>query len=263
MSEYLPVIYEKEDSYYVKSMGYEDNSELAHWGPGYREYCILHFVIRGSGYYNGNIVSENQGFFIRAGQLHEYHSDTAHPWTYCWIIFSEELARKYALPVLKPDKNQMFSCPYIGKLKKLFQSIFAEYSEMTHVQALGVFFQVLAMHDIVEKSPPKATARYVQRAKLYIDNNFNKNISVSDVAREVYVNERYLYNLFVKFEKISIKEYMNRRRFTMACELLTNTSLSVSEIGQSVGYEDVLSFSKFFSARAGISPLTYRKKSRE
>ena len=106
----------------------------------------------------------------------------------------------------------------------------------------------------------KIAARYVQQAKLYIDNNFNKNIRVRDVAREVFVNERYLYNLFMKYEKISIKEYINQKRYNMACELLSSTALTVSEIGQTVRYVDVLNFSKFFSGQAGISPLMYRKK---
>lgn len=259
MSDYLPIKYHKEDPYYVRSMGFEDNALLAHWGPGYRDYCILHFVISGCGYFNGNKVTANQGFFIGANELHEYHSDCENPWTYCWIIFSEELAASYVWPLLKEKDNHIFAFPNIGKLNRLFRNTFAEYHELTHMQALGLFFQITAMCEETGKTSSKITERYVQRAKLYIDQNFNKNISVGEVAREVFVNERYLYNLFMKYEKISIKEYINRQRFDLACELLANTGLTVGEIGQSVGYGDVLGFSKFFSARAGVSPLKYRE----
>ena len=105
MSDYLPIKYHKEDPYYVRSMGFEDNALLAHWGPGYRDYCILHFVISGCGYFNGKKVTANQGFFIGPNELHEYHSDCENPWTYCWIIFSEELAASYVWPLLKEKDN--------------------------------------------------------------------------------------------------------------------------------------------------------------
>ena len=258
MSEYLPVAYHTDDCLFIKSLGYENNPALAHWGPGYRNCCILHYIVSGSGYFNGQKVCENQGFFISDNALHEYHSDAADPWNYFWLIFSAEIAEKYVLPVLNLDADNIFSFHFKGKLMKMYQSLFQEHTGLTHMQALGFFFKLMSLHESLIDFQSCVSAQYVEKAKLYIENNFNKNITVSDVAKEIYVNERYLYNLFIKYEGISIKEYINLQRFSMACELLTGTYLSISEIAQSVGYSDVLAFSKFFSKRAGISPSKYR-----
>ena len=46
-----------------------------------------------------------------------------------------------------------------------------------------------------------------------------------------------------------------------AQKLLLETRLSITEAAASVGYGDVLAFSKFFSARRGISPRRYRNGS--
>lgn len=258
MSEYLQVAFHENDCLFVKSLGYENNPAFAHWGPGYRDYCILHYVISGSGFFNGKKVSENQGFFISNNLLHEYHSDTENPWNYVWIIFSEEIARKYVLPIVRLDCDNIFQFHFKGKLMKMFQNVFDEYTFLSHVQALEIFFRLISLHETSIESQPRISAQYVWKAKSYIENNFNKNITVSDVAKEVYVNERYLYNLFMRYENISVKEYINLQRYTQACELLTNTYLSVSEIAWSVGYNDVLAFSKFFSKKAGVSPSKYR-----
>lgn len=259
MSEYLPVTYDSNDCLFVKCMGYENHSALAHWGPGYRNHCILHYVVSGSGYFNGKKVCENQGFFISDNQLQEYHSDTDNPWNYFWIIFSKEAAEKYVLPVLKPDSAHIFQFRFKGKLLKMCQNIFSERSCLSHTQALSIFFHLISLHEAAAESCSCISIQHVQNAKLYIEYNFNKKITVSDVAEKIHVNERYLYNLFIKYEGISPKEYINQQRYSMACELLVNTHLSISEIAYSVGFPDVCTFSKFFAKGKKLSPTKYRE----
>lgn len=259
MSEYRAVTYDENDSLYVRSLGYEDNPALAHWGPGYRNYCILHYVVKGSGFFNGERVCEDQGFFISFRQLQEYHSDAEQPWNYFWIIFSEEIARKYVLPALHHDDRQIFSFEHKGKIRRMFEDVFNEDGCMSHTRALGFLFQLISLHEMAAEPCPCISAQYVRNAKSYIECNFNKKIRVEDVAEEVHVNDRYLYNLFMKHEGISPKEYINQQRFHMACGLLANTGLTVSEIACSVGFDDVCAFSRFFSKRAKQSPTQYRK----
>ena len=259
MGKYLPVTFQATDDLYIKCMGYEEISELAHWGPGYREHCILHYVVRGSGFFNGHQVFENQGFFISDNQLHEYHSDTDNPWNYFWLIFSSELAEKYVYPLIKMNSDNIFTFPFKGALLNLCQNIFHEYTCLSNMQALSYFFKLMSLHESLAELQPRTSFQHVTKAKLYIENNFNKNITVRDVAREIFVNERYLYNLFMKYEKVSIKDYINLQRYSHACELLSNTQLAINEIAHSVGYHDVFAFSKFFTKQGGLSPTKYRE----
>ena len=47
---------------------------------------------------------------------------------------------------------------------------------------------------------------------------------------------------------------------TVAEKLLTDRGLSVTEVANSVGFQDVLAFSRFFSSKKGVSPTVYRMK---
>ena len=55
-------------------------------------------------------------------------------------------------------------------------------------------------------------------------------------------------------------EYRNEIRIRHARELLENSFLSVSEIGETLGYTSPAYFSDAFKRQIGISPATYRKK---
>lgn len=258
MSNYLPVVYDKTDSLWIKSLGYENNPDLAHWGPGYRDYCVLHYVVKGSGYYNHTKVYENQGFFIPENTLQEYHSDSDNPWNYYWIIFSAEAARKYVLPLLSINEAGIFSFSFKNKLSVLFQNIFSKHTYLSHTRALGFLFSLLSFHDVFNDPGALPSRTHVENAKLYIEHHFNKKISVTDVADHLHINDRYLYNLFMRHEGISPKEYIDRQRCLTACDLLTHTNMSVSDIAVSIGFPDVCTFSKFFTNREKLSPTKYR-----
>ena len=68
-----------------------------------------------------------------------------------------------------------------------------------------------------------------------------------------------IYNLFIKYENISPKNYLSNLKLRKAKAMLTNTTLSISEIAISNGFSDVLYFSRYFSKKVGVSPGVYRK----
>ena len=82
---------EKED-FYILNMGFEDVSENAHWGKGFRNMYIIHYVLEGEGYFNSVKIKAGEGFFISSGSVHEYHSSKDFPWKYFWIAFGGEAA---------------------------------------------------------------------------------------------------------------------------------------------------------------------------
>lgn len=259
MGVYLPVSFDPSDPLFVRCLGIEDDPAQARWGPGYRDYYILHYVLGGKGYFNDAPVSVDQGFFISSHQLQEYHSDTEKPWNYFWIIFSEAFAQKYVLPILKPDDRHIFSYNFRGKLQNLWLNVLQSRSCLSHTEALSLLFHLISLHESAgEPGPGSPPLQHVKDAKSYIEYNFDKKISVGDVAAAVHVDERYLYNLFIKYEGISPKEYINRQRYAMACRLLTSTSLTVSEIAYATGFADVCTFSRFFAKGMGMSPTKYR-----
>lgn len=74
------------------------------------------------------------------------------------------------------------------------------------------------------------------------------------------VSQPYLFRIFKEATGKAPKQYLNDYRLLQAKKLLTTTALSITEIANSVGYADVLTFSRFFSSKEGCSPRAYRNR---
>ena len=74
------------------------------------------------------------------------------------------------------------------------------------------------------------------------------------------LNPVYLSHLFKKIKKVNFSEYLNEVRLLKAMELLKGTTMRISEIAQSVGYNDARYFATLFKKKTGMSPNEYRNK---
>ncbi len=252
--------FEQSGEFFIAAYGYEAVSENAHWGKGRRNFFILHYVFEGEGYFNGHKVSQGNGFLIRPGQLHEYHSSENAPWKYLWVILGgsagEDICKKY----IKTDENGIFAFDFSMQLRSLRDALFGETSVLSEVKALSYFFGLLSSH---EKKSIITGNSYVEAAKKYMHMHFYRNITVTEIAAAVGIDDRYLYNLFVAYEHISPKKYLTALRLDSARSMLANTEASVSEVATSNGFPDVLAFSRFFSKNMQMSPSAYRKSARK
>ncbi|MNI81940.1 HTH-type transcriptional activator Btr [compost metagenome] len=100
----------------------------------------------------------------------------------------------------------------------------------------------------------------MEKALIYIQKNYNKNISLGIVAKEVYLNESYLSRSFKKYKGMSFTEYITKLRMKKAIELM-KTGKSINEIANEVGYTDYRNFSLNFKKYTGYIPREYLKKS--
>ncbi|WP_066636830.1 PocR ligand-binding domain-containing protein [Desulfolucanica intricata] len=109
--------------------------------------------------------------------------------------------------------------------------------------------------------PSKKIIELVSLAEKYIINNYNKPISLQDVANFIYINPTYLSYLFRQVTGYTFKNYLTQLRVEKAKQLLLNSSLTVSEISQRIGYEDSNYFSRVFKKVTGIPPSYFYKLS--
>ena len=100
---------------------------------------------------------------------------------------------------------------------------------------------------------------YIEAAVNYIKTNFSTSMTVTDLTDVLGISQPYLYRIFKeKFGK-SPKQYMNDYRIEQAKQLLKKTDITVTQVANSVGFSDVLSFSRFFTSKTGVSPQKYRQ----
>lgn len=259
MSDYRRVYFDQSDPLFVTGMGYEDKGELAHWGPWTRPYWTVHFVTRGSGFFCGQPVHAGQGFLAAPGVTQEYHAATDDPWNYLWMIFSAELAERYVLPAFAVRPDGVFDHAVSARLLHERQRLFSTCAPLGHTEALSHFFRIVSLAGRRAEGPPSVPRQHYEEAVRFIRDNLSRRIGVHDAAAAVCIDDRYLYDLFVKFGGTSPKRYIDAARIEAATALLAETNGSITAVAAAVGFEDVCTFSKFFSHHTGRSPTAYRK----
>ena len=106
----------------------------------------------------------------------------------------------------------------------------------------------------------KMSDYYIKEAINYIEQNFQNDISIEDIAAVCGINRSYFGKIFRNSIGRSPQEFLMNYRMTNATELLKLTSLSIAEIGSAVGYENQLHFSRAFKSIYGISPREWRNQ---
>ncbi len=101
-------------------------------------------------------------------------------------------------------------------------------------------------------------AGYVDKAKAYITENYNKLLSVKEVAEYVHLNPEYFTRLFKKETGLNIKSYIIDCKIETAKDMLKNTSLPVSLVALELGYSNFSHFTQMFKKAENITPSEFR-----
>ncbi len=101
---------------------------------------------------------------------------------------------------------------------------------------------------------------HVSRAKGYILDHYNSELSIKEIADFVHLNPEYLTRLFKKESGTTLKDYIIECRISKAKDLLANSSLSVSMIASEVGYHNFSYFAYLFKKLEKVTPREYRNR---
>ena len=111
----------------------------------------------------------------------------------------------------------------------------------------------------VQESRANESARPIRLAKQYVLQHFSEPITLEEVCEAVGFSISYFSALFKKETGEGFAKYLTRIRIDEAKNLLRETSLSVGEIGEKVGYSDRKHFTSNFRKIVGLNPAEYRK----
>ncbi|MDQ0338654.1 two-component system response regulator YesN [Caldalkalibacillus uzonensis] len=100
----------------------------------------------------------------------------------------------------------------------------------------------------------------LNRAKSYLHDHYNEDISLDMVARHVGLSPYYFSKLFKEQMSMNFIDYLTQLRIDKAKELMLTSNLSVKEICFEVGYRDPNYFSRVFKKSEGITPSQFRRR---
>jgi AraC-like DNA-binding protein/quercetin dioxygenase-like cupin family protein len=100
----------------------------------------------------------------------------------------------------------------------------------------------------------------VSRIMAYLQDNYNKDISLETLSKTFGYSPTYLSRMFRKYAQTSYKACLDGIRLEHAKEDLENTGLTIGEIAMNHGFANSKAFARTFQARYGVLPSVYRKE---
>ena len=256
--------------------GWEQCDPSHSFGPAARNHYLFHYVISGT----GTLIADNskgqsitypvksgQGFMLFPHQICTYIADNEIPWEYTWIEFDGlRVKETVELAGLNPDQP-LYRARYkdIAETMKDEMLYIVNHKDQSPFHLIGHLY--LFIDSLVRSSTSTQISKgnslrdfYIKEAFSYIEQNFQNDISVEDIAACCGLNRSYFGKIFHENTGKSPQEFLISYRMTKAAELLKLTQLSIADIGNAVGYPNQLHFSRAFKNIYGVSPRQWRNE---
>lgn len=120
---------------------------------------------------------------------------------------------------------------------------------------LGEFLEVAELTDAPEVSGSTAV-----KILEYCAEHFSEPITLKSIADDLFISQSYVSKIFSDKLRYNFREYINSLRINKARELLTDTSLPISEIMFACGFSNQSSFNRVFREFCGCTPMEYKKQ---
>lgn len=140
----------------------------------------------------------------------------------------------------------------------IFQTVLLAPVMFSIVQGMILF--IFDLIDGASKQKQDATTDVIERGLQYIEANYHRqDLDLRNVAEYVGMSPSYYSHLIVKKKGRSFRQILTDIRLKKACRLLTETTMTIQEITDKVGYNDANYFSRIFKKIVGQSPREFRQ----
>ncbi|MBB6632930.1 response regulator [Cohnella thailandensis] len=102
----------------------------------------------------------------------------------------------------------------------------------------------------------------VRKTQAYIRKELDKDLSLTLLARRVFVHPNHLSKLFKQCTDTTVSQYIYEQRMLKACEMLKHTNHKIYRIGESIGYPNTNWFIRKFRDYCQVTPQEFRDRYR-
>jgi YesN/AraC family two-component response regulator len=111
--------------------------------------------------------------------------------------------------------------------------------------------------DVIAKEEKK-TLPLVSVIIKYIEENYGQDLYLEKLSEEFGVSSKYISRIFKEQTGTNLTDYISMIRIAKAKQLLLETDLPISEIGEKIGIFNRTTFLRTFKKFEGVSPMEYR-----
>ena len=229
-------------------------------------------------------VQEGDLLFINSGELHSAMAEQNGDFVYLAVVFSPDMLEgpandKIQLEYLSPlldgtlTVQRIFQqkTPQENNLQNCFNQIYALLEEKPRAYEITVkanlFFLLsqLVQTNSIQTQPNNrrdtATAESIKNAISYMQDNYQKSMTVAILAKHCNLSEGHFCRMFKRYTMKTPIAYMNCFRLTKAAELLESTDRKILDIALDSGFNSLSYFVNVFHESMGCTPSEFRRKS--
>lgn len=132
----------------------------------------------------------------------------------------------------------------------------------------GLLMQILAEYMEVSRLSLGSSREYsaytsgIYESVEYIRRHYPEHITSEILARRMFISTNFYQKVFKEIVGVPPAQFLRNIRISEACRLLSNTDISVQEIGEQCGFHCASYFIYTMKKQLGITPLEYRKRNR-
>lgn len=263
-----------------KIESYEKGLFLWHWHPEVELTLILSGEIEYQVDDNTYILSSGDGLFCNSNSLHSGHMLDNKDCTYLSITFHPRFLYGYENSILQTKyvndiiSNELWSSlllkesvpwqqkvlEYIREIYELSKTSPSDFELQVHMLLMNIwhkFYQYFSTQPNNELKPKQHLQR-LRDILLFIEEHYNQEISLEDVAKSANICKSECCRFFKKHMGMTIFDYILYLRIQNSLALLKKSD-SITEVASMVGFSSPSYYSQIFKRYMKCTPMEYKK----
>lgn len=263
-----------------KIESYEKGTFLWHWHPEIELTLILSGQIEYQIEDNTYLLSAGDGVFCNSNSLHSGYMYQGQGCTYLSITFHPRFLYGYENSILNTKyvnyitSNELWASLVLEKriswqadvldcMKKIYDMSSEQPSDFelqTHMLLLNILHKLYQYFSTQpnEFAKPKQHLQRLRDILAFIEQNYNQEISLEDVAKTANICKSECCRFFKKHMGMTIFHYILYVRIQNSLPLLKKID-SITEVAAAVGFSSPSYYSQIFKRYMKCTPMEYRK----
>lgn len=255
---------------YPLSQHPEDYDFKPQTGRVLNEYQLV-YITKGSGYFSSQSckpqkIQAGTMLLLFPGEWHSYYPDKETGWDEYWVGFRgmhiDRRVEKRFFTREEPIHKIGLSATIVGLYNDILKFASEEksgYQQMISsivLHILGTVYyknrnQAFKNTYVIDK---------INEARILMKEQVENSISVEELAAKLGLGYSWFRRMFKEYTGVSPAQYQQQQKLLRAKELLTSSSLNISEIAYSLKFENAGQFSTFFKKKEGVTPSEFRER---
>lgn len=211
-------------------------------------------------------LEPNSFFVIPSNKAHTYWASKINPWSIYWLHFEGKRSTGFTdyfgrvIKIKQSSKSrtddrikQFNEC--LTALESGFSRENINYANLSLNGLLASFFYIETYRAVKGHRGTNP----VDQAIIFMQQNINKTIKISDISNHVKLSESHLTKIFRNKTGTSPMDYFINLKMQEAIRLLISQSLKIKEVAFRLGYSDQYYFTRIFTKHIGSSPGMFTK----